>query len=302
MSADDVFVRCLKCGRLFRAVTNSHLRSVHGMTTYEYLAMFPGTELTSEEAKREMGVTKVGNQNFTGREHTEEAKQAMGEAKLGNQYSLGHVHTEEAKQLMREAAMGNQNFLGHVHTEETKQAMRGAKLGNQYGRGNTFKHTEEAKQLIRGSMMGNQNALGTVRTGEVCKQMSDSHKELWRGPEYAEYMAEAQHRKPTEPELQLRSVLDKHFPNEWKYVGNNQFGVEGKYPDFINVNSKKQVIEVFGMCWHDPFLFPNRLTEEELIAHYENHGFGCLVFWEFDVYNEEEVVQRVREKFSCGGK
>ena len=108
-------------------------------------------------------------------------------------------------------------------------------------------------------------------------------------------MAEAQGRKPNGRELQLQSVLDRHFLNEWKFVGDGQFNLGGRNPDFMNVNSKKQVIEVFGYYWHDPVLFPNRPTEEELIAHYKSFGFDCIVFWEYDVYNEEEVVTRVKK-------
>ena len=108
-------------------------------------------------------------------------------------------------------------------------------------------------------------------------------------------MSEAQHLKPNERELQLQFVLDKHFPGEWKYVGDYQFGLGGAYPDFMNVNGKKQVVEVFGYYWHSPSYFPNRMSEEELIAHYKGYGFDCLVFWEYDVYNEEEVVRRVKE-------
>ena len=127
--------------------------------------------------------------------------------------------------------------------------------------------------------------------------MSESHKANWKDPEYAKMMSEAQHREPNEPGLQLQSVLDKYFPGVWKFVGDGSFWIGGKNPDFMNVSSKKQVIEIFGYYWHDPSflpsLFPNRLREE-LIAHYKRYGFDCLVLWEYDVYNEEEVVERIR--------
>ena len=159
--------------------------------------------------------------------------------------------------------------------------------------------TKEVRQAIREAMIGNQNALGTVCSEETKQAIRDTLRKLWEDPKFvasfSEVMSKVRYRKPNERELQLLSVLDKHFPGEWKYVGDNQFWL-GKYnPDFMNVNSKKLLIEVFGYHWHDPAFFPNRPSEEELIAYYKKYGFDCLVFWEYDVYNEEEVVARVRE-------
>lgn len=191
--------------------------------------------------------------------------------------------SREAKQAMREAMLGNQSavgsqsMLGHVHTKEAKQEMREAALGNQRALGHVCVHMEETKQAIREAALTN-----------------------WKNPNYVRSVF--RYRKPNERELQLQSVLDRHFPDVWKFVGDGQVWIEGKNPDFMNVNSKKQVIEVFGYHWHDPSYFPNRASEEELIAHYKSCGFDCIVFWEYDVYNEEEVVRRIRGKFSCGGK
>ena len=275
----------------------------------------------SEEAKQKIREAMLGNQYALGLVHTEKtrreiseanlgrqlsegAKQKIREAMLGNQYGLGnrgfsgHRHTEETKQALREVSLGKRYALGNTfkHTEKARQDMCKSKLGNQYGLG--YEHTEEAKQAIGESKLGNQNFLGCVHTEETKRLMSESHKELWKDSEYAKWMSEKWCRKPNGPECQLQGVLDNHFLNEWKYVGDGSFWVEGKNPDFMNVNGKKCVIEIFGYYWHDPIIFPNRLSEEELIAHYRKCGFECIVFWEFDVYNEEEVVARVKETFN----
>ena len=181
--------------------------------------------------------------------------------------------SEENRQSMGEAHKGNQYALGNVHTEETRQAMREAVTGNQY-------------------------FLGHVHTGETKQAMRESMKEQWKDPEFQQRWSKSVHMKPNGPERQLQSVLDKHSPGEWKYTGDGTFWIEGKNPDFTNVNSKKQVIEIFGYYWHDPNLFPNRMSEEELIAHYKEYGFNCIIFWEFDVYNEEEVIERIKQLFT----
>ena len=123
--------------------------------------------------------------------------------------------------------------------------------------------------------------------------MSIRIKESWKDPEVAR--RRLVRLSPNDSELQLQNVLDKHFPKEWKYVGNGQMWVDGRNPDFTNVNGKKQVIELFGIYWHDPILFPKRPTEEELVAHYGRFGFDCIVIWEYDIYDELNITNLVRD-------
>jgi len=255
-------VKCLECNKEFGTITNTHLKSAHGMTIGEYLVRHPGTELMSEESK-----------------------QLVSEAQLGNQNLLGYRHSKQAKQAISEAALGNQNLLGYKHTEEAKKAIRKTMLD--------FYASEEGyavRVIMSKAAQGNQSALGHNHTEESKQAISKSLKEMWKDPEFAQRMVQAQSRKPNYPELRLQYVLDKHFPGEWKYVGDGAFWIEGKNPDFMNINGKKQVIEVFGEYWH---------SEDEVeprIAHFREYGFDCIIFWEYDVYSEEEVVKRVRNK------
>ena len=298
MSEDRI--KCQLCSREFGEVNYSHLKSAHNITTDEYLKMFPGVETMSKKTRQGRSESTKGLQNGLGCtwQHSEEAKQKMREAKLGNQYMLGHtfMRSEETRRLLSEALMGNTNALGHVCNEEAIRQMSKVHMGNQYRLGHTA--SEETRLLLSEAKKGNQYAQGHTCTEESRRQNSESNKELWKDPEYAKWMSEKWNRRPNERELQLRSVLDKHFPSEWKYVGDGQLWIGGRNPDFVNVNSKKQVIEVFGYHWHDPDYFPNRLTEDELIAHYKEYGLDCLVFWEFDVYNEEEVVAAITAKWN----
>ena len=77
-------------------------------------------------------------------------------------------------------------------------------------------------------------------------------------------------------------------------MGNYEVWIGGKNPDFLNVNGKKLVIEMFGgynyYHWEEEV--------EERIAHYRNYGFGCLVLWEDEV-REDLVVRKVKEFVEC---
>ena len=138
---------------------------------------------------------------------------------------------------------------------------------------------------------------------DICRSMSKGYdkkvhslitKKLWReDQDYQRVQAEARHRKPTEAEAFLNMWLQRHFPGEWKYTGDGKDGtyIGGRNPDFLNVNGKKLVIEVFGSYYHGPEL--TDATEEDKIMHYKEYGFGCLVLWEDEVYDEGKVVRRV---------
>jgi len=227
---------------------------MHGVAVDDYHKLFPGAYMMSAELKQRISEAEVGK--VVG----EEARQKMSEAQIGNTHALGFRQTEEARQRMSESKRGREV-------------------------------SEETRQRISMSLQGR------VMSEETKQRRSESQRGLWRSPEYARMMSEAQHRKPNGCELQLLSVLDKYFPSEWKYTGDGkdkEDWIGGRNPDFMGVNGKKQVIEVFGYYYHSPCYFPNRPTEEELIAHYKSYGYSCIVFWEYDVYNGEEVVERLR--------
>jgi len=77
--------------------------------------------------------------------------------------------------------------------------------------------------------------------------------------------------------LFLSDLLDKMYPGEWKFVGNGQVIIDGKCPDFININGQKKIIEFYGERWHegdDP---------EERKNIFRPFGYETLVIWGRDL-------------------
>jgi hypothetical protein len=94
-------------------------------------------------------------------------------------------------------------------------------------------------------------------------------------------------RRPNNKEKCLDSILQKNFPNEWKYVGRGDFFLGGKNPDFMNVNGKKLLIEMYGDYFH------RGETGEDRIAHFRQFGFDTIVIWEHELRDENRVVNRI---------
>ena len=90
---------------------------------------------------------------------------------------------------------------------------------------------------------------------------------------------------PNKPEMALGIYLGRNFPGEWAFNGQCQAGcvIGGKIPDFINVNGRKAVVEMFGNYYHD--------QEEEVTRpeHFKKFGFDCTIVWEYQVYLVEEL-------------
>lgn len=119
-------------------------------------------------------------------------------------------------------------------------------------------------------------------------EYSQLRREVWQRPSYVANQMKARLVKPNKAELLLEAILEKHFPGEWKFVGDGQFILAGLCPDFINVNGKKQIIELFGDYWH------RGESPEYRVNKFKVFGFGCIVIWEHQLDHEEEVINQVR--------
>ena len=94
-------------------------------------------------------------------------------------------------------------------------------------------------------------------------------------------------RKPNNDEAYLFSILEKNFPHEWNFVGDGKVIIEGKNPDFININGKKQIIELFGKRWHEESEIQPRM---EIFAKY---GYKTLILWDYELKNEEKLMEKI---------
>jgi len=106
----------------------------------------------------------------------------------------------------------------------------------------------------------------------------------------------AKHLLPTKPELQLKAILNKHFP-QFKYNGDFSLGIKeaGLTPDFVNI-SKNQIIEVYGNYWHSPEVTGDDWRRNELgrIMAFNSVGYRCLVIWERELMNEQAVIDKIK--------
>lgn len=149
---------------------------------------------------------------------------------------------------------------------------------------------------------------------------SKSALEVWQRPEYRQRQIEAQKRrwedpeaiarhlaglnkKPNKPEQRLINIFSKCLPR-FQYNGDFSLGVVlgGLIPDFVNVNGRKEVIELLGDYWHSPGVLGDRWQGSELgkVMIYNSLGYKCLIIWEGELANltDDEIVERITKFFS----
>ena len=222
--------------------------------------------------------------------HSEESKRKMSKSQKGRTFSdehrrrlseaiKGRKHSREAVRKISEASRGRK------HSEETKIKMSREQLGRKghfYGR----THTEEAKRRISKAHLGKRNSKETLR------KMSISQKAKWKDPEYVKKIMKSFNVRQNKKEKELEKILNNLHPNEWKFVGDGQLIIDGKCPDFTNINGQKKLIELFGDYWHrndDP---------EDRIKIFEPFGYKTLVIWEKELRDIKALSEKVLSFYS----
>ena len=143
---------------------------------------------------------------------------------------------------------------------------------------------------------------GTKLSAEHSLNISKGTKRAWdrlTPKEKAERMLPSlrgMNKRPNTIETKLDNLLQENFPNEWKYVGNGEIVIGELIPDFININGRKEVLELFGNYWHDPKTTTDwRRTELGRIMHFNSYGFRCLVIWENDLMSSSsEAIEDIK--------
>jgi hypothetical protein len=121
---------------------------------------------------------------------------------------------------------------------------------------------------------------------------SEKVKKLWEDSswkkEIVKKIFKASHVRPNYKESVLDGLIQLVRPKEFLYVGDGSVIIEGKCPDWINVNGKKQIIELFGRFWHPPE------DEEKRKVYFSKYGYEVLVVWEFELSNFERLFEKIR--------
>lgn len=160
------------------------------------------------------------------------------------------------------------------------------------------KHSKASKEVWARfgykKMMSKIQSAATIKRyqdPEERKKQSEIFIKLWQDPKYADNQIKATMKgnciKPNKPELKLNDLLQQLLPNEYKYVGDGEFILAGKCPDFVNINGQKKIIELYGDYWH------KGETGKERIELFKQYGYQTLIVWENELEDENLLKEKL---------
>ncbi len=185
----------------------------------------------------------------------------------------GRIKSPEWRRLLSAALKGKK--LSDEHREHLRQSHLGIPC------------TEQVKAKLREK----------THSEKWKAQRSIDSQTLWENPEYIKHVTQGWAQRPNRSELVLEDILNKNFP-QFKYNGNYDLGISlnRMIPDFVNVDGKKEVIEVFGDYFHRRNA-PWKRSELGRIMAFNSIGYRCLVIWasELKKLPEENIVSKIKK-------
>jgi len=210
----------------------------------------------TEERNKKISETQKG------RHHT-----PANDFKKGNTINVGRHHSKETKAKMSRAA------TGRIKSPEECRKISESNMGKICSK----EHREKTSKALQGRLFSEEHR----------KKISDAKKENYRDPEHCRKMGVAWGLKPNKPETLLGKLLEDMYPGEWKYTGDFSFTINGKAPDFANINGQKKLIELFGSYWHEGH------DPQDRIAIFKPFGFDTIVIWEHELKDLKGVTGRI---------
>lgn len=245
-------------------------------------------------------LSRIGlTSSMKGKHHSEETKLKISQA-LGGRHPVycidcGKEIDHRAKRCFRcnsksaefrnkisLANKGNKSRTGQYNSAETNAKLRIFHTG--------LKASPEARKKMSLSRTGKKNHFfGKHHTEETKEKLRLTSRAQWQDNNFVSRWMTIRNLRPNKIEERLNAILQKEFPGTYKYVGAGEFILGGKCPDFMNINGKKEIIELYGDYWHQED------NPQDRIDFFKQYGYKTLVIWEHEIEKEEAVTTRIKE-------
>ena len=241
----EEIVECLECGRYFKAITNTHLKS-HGMTLDQYREKYPNAPMLSEKVYADKVKSSLkGADALCGLERPDYVKDKIRKT----------VSETVCDPEWREA-QSDRMYQYYKDNPEAIEKLKGPRPCL-CGDANPAKRSEVGKKISE-SKLGDKNS---SKRPEVKKKIADSVKKLYDDPEYL-----ARFQGKNNP---MFGRIGKDAPN-W------QGGLSyGKYCEKFNYEFKEKVRNFFNrlcfLCGKDEVE-----NNKKLDVHHVNYNKDCL--------------------------
>ena len=92
-------------------------------------------------------------------------------------------------------------------------------------------------------------------------------------------------------EIKFQQIIDE-YQLPYKFVGNGEFMIENKNPDFININGEKKAIEVYYKRHKEEFRNGIQAWKEDRASIFAKYGWE-LLFLEATDLNNKTIINKI---------
>ena len=215
-----------------------------------------------------------------GYKQTTEHKKNSGLAHSGENHPMfGKKQSEESNRKRSLTIRKRIEELGYMNSPKAREKISKALLGKKsnypaYNKGKTY-----------------EEIFGIEKANEIKNKLTLANKDKKLSPE--RIRKSLQRREMSYLEIKMNEIIQKNnLP--YKFVGNGDFMIERKCPDFVNTNGEKKVIEVFGTRHKNRFRSGGvdswMKERSELFSKY---GYKTIFFNEKEVSSENTVLKKL---------
>jgi len=223
---------------------------------------------------------RKSSKSMMGRKFTDEHKKAISEAHFSKKHSGKKIYKQIKKNLKKQYDSGKIQIWNQGLTKEIDERLKNS-IASQ-------PHSDEWNKKVG-----------------IALKTSKKRKEYYKSDKFKEGCIKGaiQGRKNSQitPNGLEKKIIDliKKYNLPYKYVGDGQFWVASRNPDFLNINGKKQVVNANGIYWH----FKRHLTQNPALTrkdietkeseHYQKYGFDCIILWEDELEDENIILDKL---------
>lgn len=143
---------------------------------------------------------------------------------------------------------------------------------------------KDAKRCQKHAKIGH---IGNSSNGDKNGMYGKKHSEKSRDKMIQTRLSRNHPFKQNKVEKKLENILNKLYPDIYKFTGDGYTFIGGFVPDFIDFKNKK-IIELFGDYWHRNTQERDKLRLET----YKKYDYNTLVIW----VRELDAPKRLKKK------
>jgi predicted transcriptional regulator len=294
------YVVCQICQKKLGKITPFHLSKKHNLTMSQYIQLFPKASLSSEKSRLKV-VSSLKQRDPIWIENAS-LKRALKQSEINKKISETSSNfwvSEEGIQRKEEigkkgkAYWSSEKGKGVLRKREEKYNREEMSKKSSQTLKNLFQ-TEEGKKILEERNI-------YIRSSKIREKNRQKVLKAQQNPEYWKKKHKSQTNSPNNFEKAIINML----PSSFRFTGDkNPEGIfylkngRVKNADFISPN-KTKVIECFGDFWHGHKRNIGNQTPEdhmkEVINNYKEIGVDCLVIWENELKNKENLQLKIHK-------